>query len=390
MIDKGLIMRNIVFMSLLAAATVVAGCGPAKNAAPAKEGSRIDYSISFFRNVLSGAEENENVFVSPYSAGVALSMLAEGAKGQTLEELKSALNGVTFTAEELGADSLVDIRSANAAWIRDGFKVKAPYLQTLSSDYGAKAENLDFSDPASVGIINSWCAENTEGKITEIIDQISPDMVMFLMNALYFKAPWEKTFNKDATAEDTFHGYTKDSEIPFMNIKSGYRYAEYSGNQLIELPYAGGRYSMLVLLPAEDVSPDAVLPYLNEDAYKEALAAMEKKEVMLRLPKFKIETTTLLNRALEAMGAKRVFTSSAELGGISDGRIAVDEVKQKCFVEVNEEGSEAAAVTSIGVRLTSVRVEPLPVKMTVDRPFLFAIADMQSDNILFVGRVMEL
>ena len=116
-----------------------------------------------------------------------------------------------------------------------------------------------------------------------------------------------------------------------------YRYAEYSGNQLIELPYAGGRYSMLVLLPAEDVSPDAVLPYLNEDTYKEALASMEKKEVMLRLPKFKIETTTLLNRALEAMGAKRVFTSSAELGGISDGRIAVDEVKQKCFVEVNND-----------------------------------------------------
>ena len=147
---------------------------------------------------------------------------------------------------------------------------------------------------------------------------------------------------------------------------------------------------MLVLLPAEDVSPDAVLPYLNEDTYKEALASMEKKEVVLRLPKFKIETTTLLNQALASMGAKRVFTSSAELGGISDGRIAVDEVKQKCFVEVNEEGSEAAAVTSIGVRLTSVRVEPLPVKMTVDRPFMFAIADKESDNVLFIGRIMNL
>ena len=117
---------------------------------------------------------------------------------------------------------------------------------------------------------------------------------------------------------------------------------------------------------------------------------MQKKEVILRLPKFRLETTTLLNRTLAAMGVRKVFTRSAELGGISDGRIAVDEVRQKCFIEVNEEGSEAAAVTSIGVRLTSARVEPLPVRMTVDRPFLVAITDTESGNILFAGRVMDL
>ena len=114
------------------------------------------------------------------------------------------------------------------------------------------------------------------------------------------------------------------------------------------------------------------------------------KEVILSLPKFKVETTTLLNRILEAMGAKKVFTSTAELGNISNGRIDVDEVKQKCFVEVNEEGSEAAAVTSIGVRMTSAQVGPLPVRMTVDRPFLFSIVDTENDNILFIGRIMNL
>ena len=383
-------MKNIGFMALTVVAAVISGCGPMKSTVPVKEGSGIDYSVSFFRNVISEAGEGENVFVSPYSAGAALSMLAEGAGGQTLEELRTALNGVTFTADGLKADSLVDIRSANSVWIRNGFKVKTPYLNALASGYGAKVANLDFSDPASAGIINSWCSENTEGKITEIVDRINPDMVMFLMNALYLKAPWEKTFNKNATVEDTFHGYSKDNKVPFMNIKASYRYADYDGNQLIQLPYAGGRYGMLVFLPAQDVSPDAVLPYLNEDAYKEALSSMQKKEVIFRFPKFKIETTTMLNGVLAAMGAKKVFTPSAELGGISDGRIAVDEVKQKCFVEVNEEGSEAAAVTSIGVRLTSVRVEPLPVRMTVDRPFLFAITDMETDSILFVGRIMNL
>ena len=381
-------MKKIIAVTLICA--LAAGCGHHKNAAPVKEGSRIDYSISFFRNVVAGTEENENIFVSPYSAGVALSMLAEGAQGQTKEELQHALNGVSFTAGELKADSLVDIRSANAAWIREGFKVKIPYLQSLSDVYGAQVRNLDFSDPASVGIINSWCAENTEGRITEIIDRIAPDMMMFLMNALYFKAPWKKTFDKNATSDDMFHGYSKDSEVSFMNCKAKYRYAEYSGNQLIQLPYADGRYSMLVLLPAEDVSPDAVLPYLDENTYKNALASMEMKEVILSLPKFKVETTTLLNRTLEAMGAKKVFTSTAELGNISNGRVAVDEVKQKCFVEVNEEGSEAAAVTSIGVRMTSAQVGPLPVRMTVDRPFLFSIVDTENDNILFIGRIMNL
>ena len=382
-------MRKNIIVSVLML-TIAAGCGNHRSAGPVTEGSRIDYSISFFRHVVEEAGEGENVFVSPYSAGVALSMLAEGAHGRTLEELRAALGGVTFTAGELPADSVVDIRSANAAWIKDGFKVKSSYLQTLSDVYGAQVRNLDFSDPSSAGVINSWCAENTEGRITEIVDRISPDMVMFLMNALYFKAPWEKPFNRNSTSEDTFHGASSDSEVPFMYGKAKYSYAEYDGNQLIRLPYEGGKYSMLLLLPAEDVSPDAVLPYLDGAAYKDALESMTMTEVILRMPKFKIETTVLLNRTLAAMGAKKVFTPSAELGGISDSRIAVDEVKQKCFVEVDEEGSEAAAVTSIGVRLTSAHQGPLPVRMTVDRPFIFAITETGGDNILFAGRVMNL
>lgn len=383
-------MRNIIPIAFATASLILSGCSQQKNTASLKEGSGVDYSISFFRNVIEVSSEGENVFVSPYSAGVALSMLAEGARGETLEELRSALNGVEFSAMELVPDSLVDVRSANAAWIRNGFDLKHQYLETLSGVYRAQVTNLDFAAAASVDTINSWCSEHTEGKITRIVDQISPDMMMFLMNALYFKAPWQKPFDKNATSNATFHGFSKDSKVPFMYRKDRFMYAEYSGNQLVRLPYEGGRYSMLVFLPAEDVSPDAVLPYLNEESYKKALDTMSGREVVLRMPKFRIEKTTMLNSAFSLMGAKRVFTPSAELGGISDGRISVDEVKQKCFVEVNEEGAEAAAVTSIGVRTTSVRVTPPPVMMTVDRPFLFAIADIENGNILFIGRVMNL
>ena len=376
--------------AVVSLALAVTGCGQPKNPAPAREGSRIDYSMSFFRNVVSASGPEDNVFVSPYSAGVALSMLAEGAQKQTAEELDMALNGVRFSGKEVVADSVVDVRAANSAWIRDGFNVRKDYADKLSEDYRASVSSLDFSDPASVDVINSWCSDNTEGKITGIIDNISPDMVMFLMNALYFKAPWEEKFDGNVTADAVFHGFSGDSEVPFMFRKGKMEYAGYGGHQMVRLPYAGGRYSMLVLLPAEDVSPDAVLPYLDEKSYREAVGALSETEVILRLPKFRIETSTRLNRALSAMGAKRVFTGAAELGGVSDADIAVDEVKQKCYVEVNEEGSEAAAVTSIGIRLTSANVGPRPVSMTVDRPFLFMIADMENDNILFMGRVMNL
>ena len=147
---------------------------------------------------------------------------------------------------------------------------------------------------------------------------------------------------------------------------------------------------MLVALPAEDVAMQDALPMLTEEMYDKATGQMTRKKVALTLPKFRFETDLVLNDALRRMGVERVFSGSAQLGGISDASIAVDQVRQKCFIEVNEQGSEAAAVTGIGVRLTSARPADMPVVMTVDRPFYFAIVDNEADNILFIGRVMNL
>lgn len=382
-------MKRIMILSAAAAIALTSSKCVSSEGPSITEGSETGYALHFFRNAVDASSPDENIFLSPYSAGVALSMLAAGAEGETGAEIASALNGVAFNGRLAESDSL-DIRSANAAWIRDGFGVKDSYLGRISSEYGAKAANLDFADPASVGIINRWCSDNTAGRIDGIIDNISPDMVMFLMNALYFKAPWEKAFNEGATSESVFKGFSGDSRVPFMYKKDIFSYAELDGNQLIELPYAGGRYSMLVMLPAAGLSPDDVIRNLNEDSYRAALDTLSEKEVMLRLPKFRLETTAVLNDVLYSMGVRKVFTSSAELGGISDSRIAVSEVRQKCFVEVNEAGSEAAAVTSIGVRLTSVSVKPRYAVMTVDRPFVFAITDREGGRILFAGRVMTL
>lgn len=384
-------MPDMKFFTFAAAAAVLltaSRCATTQESLPA-DGTETGYSISFFRTALSLGGKDDNVLLSPYSAGVALSMLADGAQGQTREEIMSALSGVTFSGGLVKSDS-VDVRSANSLWIRSGFDVHESYISRMDSVYRAYAANLDFSDPASADVINAWCSDNTEGRIDSIVDNIGPDMVMYLINALYFKAPWQNSFDADATREDVFHGSAKDGRIPFMSVNEKFRYAEYGGTQIVELPYAGGRYSMLVMLPAEGLSPDDVLGHLDSRAFRAASDSMSVRLVALEFPKFRMETSTVLNSTLASMGIRRAFTPAAELGGIADGDIDVAEVLQKCFLEVSEEGSEAAAVTSIGMRLTSVRPGPIAIPMVVDRPFAFMIMDTVDDHILFAGRVMNL
>lgn len=381
-------MKFLTFAAAAAVLLTASRCAAPQESLPA-DGTETGYSISFFRTALSLSGKDDNVLLSPYSAGVALSMLADGAQGQTREEIMSALSGVTFSGGLVKSDS-VDVRSANSLWIKSGFDVHESYLSRMDSVYRAYAANLDFSDPASADVINAWCSENTEGRIDSIVDNIGPDMVMYLINALYFKAPWQNSFDAEATKDDVFHGSAKDSRIPFMSVKEKFRYAEYGGTQIVELPYAGGRYSMLVMLPAEGLSPDDVLGHLDSRTFRAASDSMSVRLVALEFPKFRMETSTVLNSTLASMGIRRAFTPAAELGGIADGDIDVAEVLQKCFLEVSEEGSEAAAVTSIGIRLTSVRPGPLAVPVVVDRPFAFMIMDRTDGHILFAGRVMNL
>lgn len=377
-------------MGIFTGALMLTGCGSPQPSVPAQDGSRTDFALTFFRNAVSAEDADANVLVSPLSAGTALSMLAEGAEGSTREELMTALGGKTFSGDVLLPDSLADVRSANSAWLSSGFEVKDAYRNMLETSYSAWIQTKDFSDPTTKDAINAWCSDNTEGRITEIVDEISPDMVMFLVNALYFKASWLHEFDHKRTEDKIFHGSARDNEVPMMNISGRFRYAEHDGSQLIELPYKGGKYSMLVALPAEGVAMDKAVGCLSVSAYETALEGLEYRKVVLSLPKFKLDTDMVLNSVLMRMGVRKAFGAGAELGGITDAPVAVDQVRQKCFVEVNESGTEAAAVTSIGVRLTSAPPVDIPVVMTVDRPFLFAIVDNEGDNILFVGRVMNL
>lgn len=356
------------------------------------EASQTGVSLSFFNHVNAVSVADENVVTSPYSAAVCLSMLAEGAGGETRAEFDSALGGIMFKAEDLGSNDTVVVKSANSIWIDDNFSIRNSYVNLLQKDFDAFITTQRFSDPATVKAINNWCLEHTEGKIGDMIDRLSPGMVMVLVNALYFNAPWADAFDPELTSEDVFYGKSKSGKVAMMHRTGQYNYAQVSGAQIIQLPYEGGRYSMYVALPPDGADLDKLIPHITEGAFNSALEMMSPKRVKLSLPKFKVETFMLLNKALQNMGIRTAFTPAADFRGIAEmGPLVLDQVKQKCYVEVAEKGTEAAAVTVAQIRLTSVRVNPEDMAvMTVDRPFVFMIADGYTGNILFAGKIVNL
>lgn len=383
MVESKADMKRIFMMSALAA---MAACGE-QDVTPA-EGSQTGFALSFFRNVNAVTAPEENIVVSPYSAGMVLAMLEAGAEGQTKAELDNALNGAVFGKQELDGGENTIVQSSNAVWISDNFSVRNRYVSHLENDFGAFIDTQNFSSPSAVNVINDWCAEKTSGKIKKIIERVSPDMVMLLVNALYFNAPWAVAFDADATREAVFHGRNGDTTVPMMVRKAMFNYAEYQGAKMIEVPYEGEKYAMYIVLPPSGMSPDAFLPYIGENQYKSAMSLLAPKEVVLNMPKFTNETSLILNRTLENMGVRTAFTSAADFSGISvSGPLNVSIVKQKCYIDVTEKGTEAAAVTSAQVRLTAVRPA---VTMTVDRPFIFIIADMENKDILFAGKIVNI
>lgn len=361
-------------------------CGPQYE--EPQSGSPTSFALSFFKEVNKNTPSDQNVLTSPYSAGVLLSMLAEGAEGQTRAEFDQVLGGSLYKAEDLGSNDTLTVDSANSIWVSDNFSVRNRYVSLLEKDFDAFITTQNFADPATVRAINNWCAEHTSDKILEIIDEISPSDVMILVNALYFNAPWYDEFDPEHTEDAVFHGKSGDVTVPMMFRRGQYNYIGYQGCKLIEIPYAAGDYSMYILLPPPGMSPDDVIPHISEYALNSAIKLMAPKEVVLRLPKFTLETEMLLNEPLQKMGLESAFSAAANFKGISAmGPLSLSVVKQKCYIDVSERGTEAAAVTSAQVRMTAVRA---PQEFTVDRPFIYIIASDEGKNILFAGKTVNL
>ena len=356
---------------------------------PAAGEGKVNYSLDFFRKAAGIMSPGSNFMVSPVSAGIALSMLADGTEGPTRSEIIDALGGESYSGMKLAPDQNVVLTSANSAWLRSGVNLYKSYSDTLEQNYGAAVRVRDFNDKSVPAEINSWCAENTAGRIPAILGPtIDTSTVLMLLNALYFKAPWASPFEEEMTYDEQFHGVSSDVLRPFMHRSAKMAYYEKDGFQAVRLPYKGGNYRMVVILPPKGMDPKGAAAAADREMFM-AKTYFDRVEVNLSMPKFKFDNQLSLNAILKSMGVRKAF-----LGGgftrMTDADVAVSSVIQKCFIEVNEEGSEAAAVTAVTVGLTAVAgPRPQPKVMKVDRPFIFAITDTK-DNIYFVGRVSQL
>ena len=376
------------FFALAIAVLAFAACGP-KYQKPV-EASQVGFAVSFFKNVNASEPKTQNVVVSPYSAAVTLSMLAEGAEGQTKAEFNQALGNILYKAVDLGDNDTVVVKSANSVWISDNFSPRNRYVSLLEKDFDAFIDVENFASPVALEAINNWCSENTDGKIKGILDRLDRNTVMVLVNALYFQASWDLQFNQAHTTDQIFHGLSGDKTVKMMRLFEYLMYTEYQGIQIVQLPYQGRKYSMYVVLPPEGSDISTLISKLDPSAYRTALDMLSTQRVKLSLPRFKAETSMILNKPLQNMGIKTAFTSAADFTGIAEmGPLELSQVKQKCYIDVTEGGTEAAAVTAATIRLTSIRPSS-HVEMKVDRPFAFVIADAENRNILFAGKIVNL
>ncbi|MER3434962.1 MAG: proteinase inhibitor I4 serpin [Leptolyngbya sp. ERB_1_1] len=345
-------------------------------------------------------DSKENVFVSPSSIAIALSMAYNGANGETKRAMANTLEFQGMTLEEVNqahrnlksvleqADPKVQLSIANSLWAKQDVTFNSTFLERNAKFYDAKVKTLDFNQPAAADEINSWAKESTRGKIPKIIDRINPNDVMLLMNAIYFKGKWTHEFDKGNTETRPFsliNGSKK--QLPMMKRQGKYRYYENNQFQAISLPYGDERLSMYVFLPKSNLAE--FQKTLTAQNWQTWMKQFSSREGQIQLPRFKMDYDVELKTALSAIGMGIAFDDAADFSGLSKATTKIDQVKHKTFVEVNEEGTEAAAVTSIGIVATSMPIEQEPFKMIVDRPFFCAIRDNRTGEILFMGSIVN-
>ena len=390
-------------LRVLSAAVLLAALGsPAAPPPAAKTLSQAHNAFGF--KLLKAVEQTEggkNVFLSPASVAMALSMVYNGARGQTKAAMVKALELQGMDIAQVNQQSLellkllknpdpkVQLAVANSVWARQGVKFRPEFLKAVIEFYQAQAETLDFRSPGAAATINAWVNEKTRGKIPTIVEPPIPrDMVLYLINAVYFKGAWTTAFDKKLTEQRTFTpAGGAPGKRPLMKQHGWLPYLETEDFQSVSLPYGSSRrLSMYVFLPKKDLK--SFLAKLDGGSWEQWMRKYASTEGTLLLPRFKMKYEKQLRDALTQLGMGVAFQDSADLGGIGPN-LAISEVKHKTYVDVNEEGTEAAAVTSVGVRATAVPVKPVTFYMEVNRPFFFAIRDNQSGEVLFLGVVQN-
>lgn len=357
------------------------------------------FGLKLFKEIVQ-EEKDKNIFISPLSVSMALGMTYNGANGSTQEAMQKTLELSGLTIQEVnesykslielltGLDPKVKFLIANSIWYRQNWSFEEDFLNLCKTYFGAVVRGLDFNNPNAPNIINGWVNENTNGKIKEIVDApIDPLTVMFLINAIYFKGTWTYEFDESLTQDDWFtlpDGSQKPCKM--MVQENDFQYFETSDFQAIDLPYGNGKFSMTIFLPHPQKNIDELIAEFNQENWGQWINSFSQQEGALHLPKFTLEYGLKLNDALKALRMAIAFDpQQADFTKMfKPGGLFISRVKHKTFIEINEEGTEAAAATSVvgtvGIRGFSMRI---------DRPFVFAIRENHSRMILFIGKVVE-
>jgi serine protease inhibitor len=346
-------------------------------------------------------QPDKNIFISPFSVSTALQMVGNGAAGKTKTEMQHVLKTDGLEPMELNAackslnqslnsqsDAILNL--ANGIWYQKELHLKPGFISHNKYFFGAELAGVDFESPKSAQTINDWAEKKTRGKINDMFQfPFPPLMRVILANAIYFKGKWREPFDKGQTKPRPFHLPGDESkQTPMMQQHRHFSYRETDGFQAVRLGYSGRYLDMILFLPKTNSSPQKLLAELSTASWQDdVLSQFEDREGTLVFPKFKVNYDVELNQPLESLGMKRVFDPrAADFSAMTDEPLFVSEVKQKSFVEVNEEGTEAAAVT--GISVTAVGAMPVPqepFEMFVDRPFFFVIVDERTQSILFMG-----
>jgi serpin B len=358
------------------------------------------FGFDLFERV-HATETGPNVFLSPLSASMALGMLVNGAAGETWEGMREALRFQDLSAEQinesyrglmdllLDLDPRVTVRIGNSVWSRQGIPFEQTFMTTVRDYFDAEARELDFDDPATLTAINGWASDATNGRIERVLDEIRSDHIMFLLNAIYFKGKWERQFDPADTRQAPFtRADGSQVSVPMMSLRQpvALPFAYTAEYQAIELAYGGKAYAMTIVLPAPGHTLSNLVQSFDAQAWNGLVERLDSASVQVQIPRFRLKYEELLNRPLMDMGMGEAFGRRADFTRLTpialENTVCINFVKQNTFVEVNEEGTEAAAVTTIGVGVTSA-----PPSFIVDRPFLFVIRERLSGTILFMGAI---
>lgn len=354
------------------------------------------FAFDLFRQVLINNADEKNIFISPLSVSIALGMVWNGANGETKTEMETALKMSGMTEDEINeyyqimlsalpeVDPSTKLNIANSIWYREGFPVKDEYLKVNSDYFNAEVRELDFAKPDALSIINGWCAEKTNNLIKNPLDKISADAMMYLINAIYFKGIWVKKFEKDTYKANFFAEGGNTVQVDMMQQKDTFGYREDEMAQYLDLPYGNKAFSMTVILPSEGKTTDEVLETLDTEKWDNIINGFSTHEVQVYLPKFKTTGKYELKEPLIQMGMVKAFSDQADFSNISDIDLLISRIIHSTYCDVNQEGTEAAAVTVVEFELTSM---PMNYIFNANRPFIFVIREKSTGVILFMGKM---